>query len=81
MVAKQQMIVGIAMVMGRNGNCNDRVQLTSDILLVAGLKEPESVSNPEPSDRIERFDEFVDLPTRDFGLEACCSVRLRESLG
>jgi hypothetical protein len=50
-------------------------------LLVAGLNEPESVSYPETFDGIERFDEFLDLLARDFGLPACFSVRLRESLG
>jgi hypothetical protein len=38
------------------------------------------VSEPEIFDRIERLDEFFDLPARDFDLLARCSVRLRESL-
>jgi hypothetical protein len=50
-------------------------------LPVAGLNEPESVSDPETFDRIERFDEFPDLQARDFGRLAFCSVRLQESLG
>jgi hypothetical protein len=39
------------------------------------------MSDPEESDRIERFDEFLDLLARDFGVPACCLVRLRVSLG
>lgn len=75
------MMMEIIMAYGRNGNENDRVELTSDILLVAGLSGPESVSHPEIVDRIERLDKFPDLPARDLGLLARCPVRLRESLG